>query len=92
MGNLDPAICADISRDLLQQVSTACEAGQTEMDLYVPLWDTEDNWPHATQLMDRMRYALYAHKIIGYPIDITIVPSEKVNQSFHLDIPLYYPG
>lgn len=92
MGNLDPAICADISRDFLKQVNATCDAGQAEMDLYVPLWDTGDNWPHAVQLMGRMQHALYAHRIVGYPIDITIVPSEDVNQRFHLESPLYYPG
>lgn len=92
MGNLDPAICAEISRDLLTQVTAACESGQTEMILYVPLWDTEDNWPHAVQLMDRMRHALYAHRIIGYPIDMTIEPSAEINGAYHLDSPIPYTG
>lgn len=92
MGNLDPAICADISRDLLNQVVTASEAGQTEMTLLVPQWDTGDNWPHATQLMDRMRHALYAHRIIRSVPDMTILPSSEVNEAYHLDSPLNYPG
>lgn len=87
MGNLDPGICADISRDLLDQVTAANEAGLREMTLYVPLWDTEDNWPHATQLMNRMRHALYAHGIIDYPIDMTVVPSETVNERNKLESP-----
>lgn len=92
MGNLDPAICADISRDLLNQAVWAAENGQTEMTLLVPVWDTEDNWPHAVQLMDRMRHVLYVHRIITHPIDMTIQPSDVVNQNHHVDNPLHFPG
>ena len=92
MGNLDPNICAEISRNLLNQAVFAVENGQAEMTLLVPKWDTEDNWPHAVQLMDRMRHALYAHKIIPYPIDMTIQPSDIINQNHRLGNPLNYPG
>lgn len=92
MGNLDPAVCADISRDLLQQAVDANEAGLTEMTLYVPLWDSEDNWPHAVQLMDRMCHALYAHRIIDYPIGMTIVPSAEINEKYNLPVPIPYNG
>lgn len=87
VGNIDSAICADISRDLIEQVTAACAAGETEMTLYVPLWDSEDNWPHALQLMDRIRYALYAHRVIVHPIFITAVSSVEKNQQFNLPIP-----
>lgn len=87
IGNVDSSICADISRDLIEQVSAACEAGEKEMTLYVPLWDSEDNWPHALQLMDRIRYALYAHRVIDYPIPITVVASGERNQQFRLPVP-----
>lgn len=87
MADLDPAICADISRDLIAQAVTANEAGLKEMTLYVPLWESEDNWPHAVQLMERMQYALYAHRIIDYPIGMTIVPSAEINEKYNLDIP-----
>lgn len=91
-GNLDAGISADISRDLIAQVVAACEAGEKEMVLYVPLWDTENNWPHATSLMGRIRYALYAHDIIDYPIAITVVPSAEINEAHNLETPAIYPG
>lgn len=92
MANMDPALCAEISRDLLAQVQAADEAGLKEMTLYVPVWDTEDNWPQATQLMGRMYHVLRAHSLIGSPIDMTIEASEAVNQRFHLDCPIEYTG
>lgn len=91
-GNLDAGIAADISRDLIEQVVTACEAGEKKMTLYVPLWDTDNNWPHATSLMGRIRFALYAHRIIPYPIEITIEPSAAINEAHNLEIPAVYPG
>ena len=91
-GNLDAGVSADISRDLIAQVVSACEAGEKEMVLYVPLWDTENNWPHATSLMGRIRYALYAHDIIDYPIAITVVPCAEINEAHNLETPAIYPG
>lgn len=91
MANLDPAVCADISRGLIAQAVAANEEGLKEMTLSVPLWESEDNWPHAVQLMDRMRHALYAHRIINYPIDMSIEPSEEVNELYNLQTPALLP-
>lgn len=87
IGNVDSSICADISRDLIGQVTAACEAGESEMTLYVPVWDSDDNWPHALQLMERIGYTLYTHRVIDYPIPITVEASEEKNVQFNLPIP-----
>jgi len=90
--NVDPAVCADISRDILDQVVTASEAGQKEMTLYVPynVADpvNQDNWPHTLVLMHRISGALYEHSIIKEPIAITeAIPSVEMNERFGLAIP-----
>lgn len=91
MGNLDPKICAEISRDIIDQYVQADQAGQKQMLLYVPVHtedpDTQDNWPHSVVLIPRITNTLYEHGIISYPIDITVVPSVEMNEKYHLEIP-----
>lgn len=89
--NLDPKICAEISRDIIDQYVQADQAGQKQMLLYVPVHtedpDTQDNWPHSVVLLPRITNTLYEHGIISYPIDITVVPSVEMNEKYHLEIP-----
>ena len=63
-----------IDRDLVRQIVEASEAGMTEMNLYVPQWDSEDNWPHATYLGTRMAKTLYRHGMTNHLMTITVVP------------------
>jgi len=59
-----PAVCADISRNLIEQLQTADAQGLTEVELHVPQYvsdpDTEDNWPHSLNLLERLPGTLYA--------------------------------
>ena len=73
--NLDPKICAEISRDIIDQYVQADHP------------DTQDNWPHSVVLLPRITNTLYEHGIISYPIDITVVPSVEMNEKYHLEIP-----
>lgn len=90
--NVDPVICADISRDILEQVITASEAGERALTLYVPCHVadpyTQDNWPHTLVLMPRIAGALYKQGVIKNPITITeVIPSPEMNQRYGLPIP-----
>ena len=85
MENLNPKICAEISRDIIDQYVQADQAGQKQMLPEDP--DTQDNWPHSVVLLPRITNTLYEHGIISYPIDITVVPSTEMNEKYHLEIP-----
>ena len=78
MENLPPAVCAGISRSLVEQVVAADQGGKTETDLIVPKWESEDNWPHATVLIHRVSYPLYEHGVISSPIALNPVPGYEV--------------
>lgn len=90
--NVDPTVCANISRDILGQVVAASEAGKKEMTLYVPynVPDpyTQDNWPHTLVLMHRIAGALYEHGMIPEYVAIDeVIPSVEMNQKYGLAIP-----
>ena len=91
MSDFAPSVCADISRDILNQFLAADEAGLTEMTLYVPLHvanpEEEDNWPHSFFLMPRISRALYEQGIISREIGLKLVADPAYNERFHLPIP-----
>lgn len=90
--NIQPQICDAVSRDILDQIMTAAEAGQITMTLYVPynVADpyTTDNWPHTLELMPRIPGALYEHGLLLNKIAITQVqPTLDMNVKHGLPIP-----
>ena len=86
-----PAVCADISRNLIEQLQTADAQGLTEVELRVPQYvsdpDTEDNWPHSLNLLERLPGTLYAHGLIRHQIHVTAVADSAMNINFHLPVP-----
>ena len=91
MSNYDGSVCADISRDILQQVLEADRQGLTELDLYIPkhVADLEqsDNWPHSLGQLQYISKSLYEQGMIHYPIILRGIPSEEFNERHHLPIP-----
>lgn len=82
MGHVPPAICAEISRDLIAQVQKAETAGAREMELQVPKGDDHDNWPHPNYMGEAVSRLLYGQGLIPYPIKITIVPDPGMNAEY----------
>ena len=82
MGNVPPAICAAINRDIIHQVQAAVDAGATKMELRVPKGDDRDNWPHPMYMGAAVSRLLYGQGLIPYPIEITIVPDPEMNREY----------
>lgn len=86
-----PAVCADISRNLIAQLQAADAQGLTEVELRVPQYvadpETEDNWPHSLKLLERLPGTLYAHGLIRHQIHVTPVADRSMNIAFNLPLP-----
>ena len=86
-----PAICADVSRDLIAQLQTADAQGLTEVELHVPQYvsdpENEDNWPHSLKLLERLPGTLYSHGLIRHQIHVTPVADPEMNVRFGLPLP-----
>ena len=84
-------MCADISRDLIQQMQEADEAGLSEVVLRLPAYvadpENQDNWPHSLSLMERLPGTLYSHGLISRDIRVIPVADTAKNEQFHLPIP-----
>lgn len=55
------------------------------MELYVPYFGSEDNWPIATYGGVSISEALSKHGVIRQPIYIDIVPTKEKNEQFHIN-------
>ena len=89
--DLSPAVCADISRDLICQVQEAARQGKMETDLLVPMYVADpvngDNWPQTLPIMDKLPDTLYAHGLIDRPIYVNTVADPSMNTRYHIPIP-----
>ena len=82
---IDPEICIAIDNDIMNQLIEAEKCGKTEIMLYVPEFDTDDNWPIATYANNYFPEALYKYGILSEKIKITeIIPTQEKNIEFNI--------
>lgn len=77
-------LCREIDNDIIEQMKDADKKGLEEMTLYVPKYDSDDNWPIATYGGDYIVNALSKHNIVDRYIRVTIKPSKKMNKKYNL--------
>lgn len=87
ISNVPANTCLAVSNDIIDQITKARDAKETEMVLYVPVHATDDNWPHTKLLEYILIDTLYEHGIIDSWIDITLCPTLEINQKYNLPIP-----
>ena len=80
--NVSGKLCMDISRDLVNQVIEANQAGKTEIELEVSMSGHDANWPQSYAMGESMAIALYKHGVISRPMKIKIVPSTEYNDKY----------
>lgn len=85
--NLNAKTCAAVSRDLVEQIVTACEAGEREMTLCVPVSDSPTNWPLFAPVGNRIAASLYEHGITERMIAVTVRPDVAMNEKFNIPVP-----
>lgn len=85
--NISPVIASQISKDLVQQIKEADQAGLTEMTLIVPKGDNRDNWPHPMYMGKNISRTLYRHGVITKQMQIEIKPDTAMNEKYHIPVP-----
>lgn len=84
--NLDPAICNEITQDMIDTVLRAEEAGLSEAVLEVPVFGTPDNWPIPTYTGELLVNTLCEHNLLQRRITVTIVPSAERNLEYRIPL------
>lgn len=86
-----PSVCGEISRNLIAQLQEADQMGLSEAVLRVPVYvsdpETQDNWPHSLNLIERLPDTLYAHGLISRYIFVIPTADPGMNQLFNLPVP-----
>lgn len=84
---LDPGIVAGINNDILQQMLDAQKERLDATNIYVPLFNSNDNWPYATYANSSISGSLYKLGVLNYNVQITkIIPTEEKNKELHIII------
>ena len=86
--NLDPQICNQITQDMIDAFLQADAAGESTVDLQLPVWESSDNWPHSVYIGDKITDSLYEHGMISRKIKAT--PNLTVDKN--LEYGLVLPG
>lgn len=84
--NLDPAICDEITQDMIDAVLRAEEAGLDEAVLEVPVFDTPDNWPIPTYTGELLVNSLCEHNLLHRRIQVSIVPTAERNLEYRIPL------
>ena len=79
-------LCVEIDNDIINQILKAEEEGKSEVTVFVPVYDMEENWPVATYVSDFMSDTLYRHGITKDWMKIYISPSKNMNRKYHMKI------
>lgn len=77
-------ICLEIDNDIIGQIKEAESKGLDKMTLYVPEYDSDDNWPIAVYGGDYIINALRKHGMADRYISIKIKPDREMNQKYRL--------
>lgn len=78
--NINPKVCKEIDENLIYQFKKAEENGLSNINLYVPKYENEGNWPHNEVFGIKMSSALYRHRILKKWINVRTVPDENYNE------------
>lgn len=78
-------VVKEITETVYTQICDASENNQTSVEIEVPFFDSNDNWPLSTWLGERMSRTLYKHGQINKPIEIVITPSLEMNEKFSIE-------
>lgn len=79
--------CKQIDEYLIEQIVKADENGLKEIQLHVPVFEDQENWPITEYGAKRIPKALYKHHIVQNEIEVVYYPDITVNEQFDLDIP-----
>lgn len=82
---LPPNIIYAINNDILKQMADAQANGLEKTDIYVPMFNSDDNWPYATYAGYYISGNLYKLGVLDYNVEISaIIPLEEKNKQFHI--------
>lgn len=85
--NLSPAVCNEITQDLIDEILLADEKGLGGITLEIPVTVREDGWPLMPEFLGpRMAATLLEHGLLRREITVNTVPSMEANWRYSLPV------
>jgi hypothetical protein len=83
VSNISYKQCEALMNDVIDQFVTAENEGKQEIDLVVPKFEQDDNWPYGVYGKDRFGKALYKHGIIHSEIQVNeLILSQEMTDKY----------
>lgn len=76
--------CQMITRDFMGQFLAAEHAHADVVELHVPKYSTEDNWPQFESFGKRMERTLYTHGVITRHFEVHMVIDASMNEKYNI--------
>ena len=76
---MDWKIAYQIDNYIIQQIKQAEDEGKIEVQLHVPFYASDDNWPQALPAASRFSQSLYKHGIISREMKVIMIPDKNIN-------------
>ncbi len=81
--NVDSAMCAELSRNIIDMVMEADKNGENEVSIAIPKFsDTDNNFPINDDAAGNINAVLRRFRLITHNIDITFEPKEEMNYKY----------
>lgn len=78
-GDFDAYKVEKLDNYIIDQIIDASENKQSSIELRVPFFYTEDNWPIANYGVNRIPIQLYEYGVIKNPVNASLYPDETLN-------------
>ena len=82
--NLDPQIAYNISNDMIEQYEIAAENGENMVEIHIPDFYSDDNWPIAIYGADRFSKAMFYYGDGGNYIEVSFAVDREKNKQFKI--------
>lgn len=79
---IDWKVAYQVDNYIIQQIKQAEDKGKTEVQLHIPSYARDDNWPQALYAASKFSQSLYKHGIISREIQVVMIPDKKVNLKY----------
>lgn len=84
-GGIPSRVCKTIDEDIIRKCLDADQRGETDIEIRVPKWKTEDNWPLAGYGAHRVGHCLYKFGITTREIMVVFIADETMNEKYHIN-------
>ena len=86
--SISSEICRRVGDDIVIQILDAERQGLKQVNLHVPQFAAEDNWPivkYAGGPQSRFSYTLWRHGLIEDGISVNLIPDVEKNKEFGIE-------